>query len=544
MPTVTLDKKTVLKLLGKKVSDEILKDRIPMLGTDLESISDTEIVVEIFPNRPDMLSEEGFARALSSFMDIKPGFVKYEIKKENSKVTVKNLPKTWPYAVCVIVRGLKLDDNKLRSIIQLQEKLGVTLLRKRKKGGIGLYPMDKITLPINFTSRPKEKIQFRPLEGKTIMKVNDILVNHPTGREYAHIISGWKNYPIFVDSSDVIMSMPPIINSHDVGKVTKDTKDVFVEATGTDLNILKIALNIMITTLADMGGTIYSLEMDYGTEKFRFPDFTPRKIKLDKNYIERLLGIELNDSKIKELLGNMGIGYKKGNALVPVYRADILHQIDIVEDIAVAYGYENFDEEIPKVATIASESKGTILERKIAEVMTGFGMLECKNYHITSDETLTTKMNVEKQQLIKPENPANIEYNTLRNNILPGLMKILSENTHNEYPQKLFETGDVIHFDKTSTTQTKENAHMSCVIADVNSDFSTIKAILESTLKSLDVKFSLKKAKHSSYIDGRIAEIKINGKNAGYVGEINPQVLNNWNLEIPVLAYEIDLSNL
>ncbi|HHI04261.1 MAG TPA: phenylalanine--tRNA ligase subunit beta, partial [Candidatus Woesearchaeota archaeon] len=77
MPTITLDKKDVMKLVGKEIPDDKLKDRISMLGTDLEKVDDSEIVVEVFPNRPDLLSEEGFTRALSSFIGVKTGLRKY-----------------------------------------------------------------------------------------------------------------------------------------------------------------------------------------------------------------------------------------------------------------------------------------------------------------------------------------------------------------------------------------------------------------------------------------------------------------------------------
>ncbi len=539
MPTITLDKKKVLKLIGKKVSDKLLKDRISMLGTDLEKLDENEITVEIFPNRPDMLSEEGFSRALSAFMEIKPGFRKYSVKKEKSKVTVNNLPKEWPYAVCAIVRNLELDDEKLRSVIQLQEKLGVTLLRNRKKGGIGIYPLDKIELPITFTSYKKEKIKFRPLEHEEMLTADEILIKHPTGREYAHIVKGWKRFPVFTDAKGTIMSMPPIINSHDVGKVTEATKNVFVEGTGTDLNTLKIAMNIMLTTLADTGGTIYSLEMDYKTRKFPCPDLDPRKMKLDKSYANKLLGIELKDADIKKLLSKMGIGFEKGHALIPAYRADILHPIDLVEDIAIAYGYENFAEKIPKISTIGEESKEAIFAKKISDTAVGFSLLECLSYHLASKKHLADFMRKKDENIITTTNAVNIEYTALRNALLPGLLKILSENTHNEYPQKLFEVGKIIKPGRTSETNSCETLSCSVIIADIKAEFTEIKAILESILNSLAIAYTIKEASHPSYIDGRCAQILINQKPQGFLGEIHPQVLNNFNLEVPVSAFEI-----
>ena len=542
MPTVNLDKKTVLRYIGKKVTDKVLLEKIPMIGTDLEQITDDEIVVEIFPNRPDMLSEEGFSRAFSAFMGIKPGFRHYDVKKDGSTVTVKNLPKGWPYAVCAIVRGLKLDDGKLKSIIQLQEKLGVTLLRRRKKGGLGLYPLDKIKLPVTFTSYRKEDIRFRPLEGSAVFKADDILIKHPKGKEYGHIIEGWSRYPVFLDAEGTIMSMPPIINSHDVGKVTGSTKDVFVECTGTDLNTLKTAMNIMLLTLADMGGVIYSLEMDYGKEKFVCPDFTPRKIKLDKAYAERLLGLKFTDSDIKDLFSRMGLGFEGGCALVPSYRTDILHPIDLVEEIAIAYGYDNFESEMSDAATVGSESSKTIFLRKVSDLFVGFGYLECKSFHMSNANTLFEKMNREVSgDLVRTANAVNIEYDAMRDRILPGLMKILSENTHNEYPQNIFEAGTVFLKDNSSETNVSETVSLAFASAGLASDFSQIKAAVEAFALNLDVRLTFEEHEDPSFISGRCARLVLGGKQVGVVGEIHPEVLVNWGLEVPVAACDIEL---
>ncbi len=543
MPTVTLDKKKVLELIGKKVSDEVLLDRIPMLGTDLEKIDDNEIVVEIFPNRPDMLSEEGFSRALSSFMGIKQGFREYDVKSEKSTVVVKGLPKEWPYGICAIVRGLEFDDEKLRSIIQLQEKLGVTLLRKRKKGGIGLYPLDKIKLPVTFTAYDKGKVKFRPLEYEKELSGDDILLKHPTGREYAHLVRGWKKYPVFVDAGGVIMSMPPIINSHDVGKVIEGTQDIFVECTGTDLNTLKVAINIMLTALADMGGTIYSLQMDYGTDKFECPDLSARKMKVDVGYVNKLLGIELSSADVKGLLAKMGIGFENGCALVPAYRVDVLHPMDVVEDVAIAYGYENFSEEIPNISTVGEEAGETVFVRKVSEVACGFGLLECMSYHLSNKEHLVRFMRKKDVDVVLAANAVNVEYTALRNAILPGLIKVLSENTLYEYPQKLFEVGKVVRPDESSEARVAEVLSMSCVVADAASEFSEIKALLLGIFSGIGVDCELREARNSTYIDGRCAEVFVSGKSVGFVGEIHPEVLCNFGVEVPVSAFEVEIGD-
>lgn len=544
MPTVTFNKKAVLKYLGKSVPDEVLRDRISMLGTDLEKVDDKEIVVEIFPNRPDMLSEEGFSRALSAFMGIKTGFKKYKVEKSGYSVTNANPLPYWPYVVTAIVKGLKFDDEKIRQVIQLQEKLGVTLLRKRKKGGLGLYPLDKIKMPIKFTSDAPEKIRYRPLEYPDVVSGKEILLKHPTGREYAHICRNWEKLPIFVDAAGTIMSMPPVINSHNVGKVTESTKDVFIEATGTDLRTLKVALNILACALVDMDGKLYSMQIIQGKKKFDTPDLSPRKMKLDTKYVNKLLGLSLKTAELKSLLGKMGFGYESGSALLPAYRDDILHPVDLAEEVAIAYGYENFAAEIPKVATIGRESKGVIFRRKLSEILIGLGFLECSTYHLSNEVDLIAKMNAKKMPLIKTPNAVNIEYDALRNAMLPMLMKTLSGNRHYEYPQKLFESGIVFERDGKAESGIKENLHLAAVVAHNSANYSEIKGVLDAVFRAIDVKYEVKEAENPSYISGRCAGIIVAGKSIGFIGEIHPQVLNNWEIEVPVSGFEIELDKL
>ena len=541
MPTVTFDKKAVLKYIGKAVPDEVLKDRISMIGTDLEKVDDKEIIVEIFPNRPDMLSEEGFARAISAFMGIKPGFRKYDVKKSGFSTTNPNPLPYWPYVVTAIVKGLEFNDERIKAVIQLQEKLGVTLLRRRKKGGIGLYPLDKIKMPIRFLSDSPEKIKYRPLECSQAISGKDILEKHPTGKEYAHICKEWPKLPYFIDAAGTIMSMPPIVNSHDVGKITADTKDVFLEATGTDLRTLKVALNILACALVDMGGKLYSMQIIQGKEKFDTPDLSPRKMKLDAGYVNKLLGLSLKPAELKALLAKMGIGYEVGNALIPAYRDDILHPIDLVEDAAVSYGYENFAPEIPKVATIGGESRSAVFRRKLSEILIGLGFLECNTYHLSNETDLIAKMNAKKSALVRTPSAVNIEYDALRNTMLPMLTKILSENTHHEYPQKLFEAGVVFESDSKQESGVLESLHLAAAVAHNSASYSEIKAALDAIFRALDVNYEVREAQNPSYIAGRCAQIIVAGKPVGFAGELHPQVLTNWKIEVPVSGFEIDV---
>ncbi len=543
MPTININKKEFLKNIGKKLTDEDIEEKISMMGVAVEEVNDNEIIIEVFPNRPDLLSQYGLARAASTFLGTSKGLKKYNVNKSNYIVKVENTLENWPYAVCAVVKDLKFNDEKIKEIIQLQEKIGVTFLRNRKKGGPGLYPLEKIKFPIKFTSELPNKIIYRPLEYPKTISATEILEKHPTGIKYKHIVEGWKKLPIFIDAKNQIMSMPPIVNSHDVGKITEDTRDVFVEVTGTDFKTINTALNIFVSALADMGGRVYSTKLIYGKKTYLTPNLNPEKVKIDFNYINKRIGLELNNKQICFLLEKMGFGIKNNTALVPAYRADIIHQVDLAEDVAIAYGFDNLKEEIPKVATIAEEDKFEIFKRKLANILVGLNLLEVHTYNLTSKENQTSKMNTNIKN-VELANSLNEEYNVLRAWVIPSLIQILKENKHHEYPQNIFGFGTVFKNDETKETNISESTRLAINLCHSTTNFTEIKQVLDVIIKALDLKYDIREIEHQSFISGRVGRISIRDVNLGYIGEIHPQVLENFNLENPVAALELNLNEL
>jgi len=540
MPVVNLNRKVFDKLVGKKLTTEQLKDRISYLGTDLEKIDDKEIIVEVFPNRPDMLSEQGFSRAFSSFIGIKKGLRNYKVIKSAYKVIVDpSVRLIRPYIACAVVKNLRFDDEKIREIIQIQEKLHVTFGRDRKKAAIGIYPMEKIKWPIKYLAKKPNDIKFQPLESNKIMTSIQILNDHPTGKSYKHLLEGKDKYPLFIDSNNEVLSMPPIINSHNIGKIDERTRDVFIECSGFDFNTLKQTLNIIVTALDDMGGDIYSVEIDYG-KKFVTPDLNPVEMKLDLNYVNKLLGLNLKQNDVKKYLERMGHDYKS-RVLIPAYRTDILHPIDLVEDIAIAYGYENFNELIPKISTIAEENKFEIFKSKIADLLVGFNLIEVSSYHITNNKEINNYMNLDNDyvELIS----SNEEYNALRTSMIPNLLKILGNNKHNEYPQNIFEMGNIFRKGK-SETGIEEETRLAVVLCHSKANFTGIKQIIDSLLENLGLNCSIENIEHKSFIPGRVGKIIIKGKETAIMGEIHPSVLVNFGIETPVSVFELDLKRL
>ncbi|MBL7100341.1 MAG: phenylalanine--tRNA ligase subunit beta [Nanoarchaeota archaeon] len=544
MPTITLNKKVFERLVGKKLPLDQLQEKISFLGTDLEKIEGNDIVVEVFPNRPDMLSEQGFARAFSSFVGKKIGLRKYIVKKSNYKVIIDNSVKlVRPYTACAVVKEIKFDDEKIKEIVQIQEKLHITYGRNRKKAAIGIYPFEKIKFPIRFEARKSDEIRFQPLESPELMTAKQILTKHPAGREYAHLLENTQIYPAFIDANNEILSMPPIINSEKTGKINTKTKDVFIECSGFDFNILSKCLNIVVTALADMGGQIFEVELNYQRKKIKTPDLTPEEIKLNVDYVNRILGLDLNDTDIRRYLARMGYGYKANKVLVPAYRTDILHPIDLVEDIAIAYGYNKFKEEIPNVATVAEEDNFEIFKRKIAEVLIGLGLIETNTYNLINKDDLITNMNVN-IDYVELENAKNKDYNVLRSWMIPSLLQVLKNNKHHEFPQKIFEIGTIFKKDIKEETGVKEMNRLAVLISDPKTDYTEIRQIMDNLFRALDVEYSIAETEHGSFIPGRIARVGVKGKGVAYIGEIYPQIIDNLALEMPVTAFELNLTDL
>ncbi len=543
MASVILNKKKFEREIGKL--DEKMQDRISLFGTPIEKITDNDVELEIFPNRPDMLSYEGFKRAFLAFLDRKTGLRTYKLNKpeKDYKVVIdSSLKNIRPYTACAIVKKLSFDDEKIKELVEIQEKLHLTLGRKRKKVAIGIYPLEKIKLPITFKALEPDKIKFIPLETDREMSGLQILQKHSAGREYSHLLAGKEKFPIFIDSNNNILSMPPIINSQLTGKITNETKEVFIECSGFDYLTLKKCLNIIVTILADMGGEIYQMEIQSDRKKEISPNLDTEKMKISVENANKLLGLDLNEKQVKKLLERMGYNYNNKTAEVPSWRVDVLHEVDLIEDIAIAYGYENFVPEIPKISTIGEEKPREIIKRKIAEILSGLGLLETSSFHLSMKENQFRKMNNQSEEakaiLIKE---SKTDYNILRNDLTHYMLRIFSENVDSEYPQRIFEIGKVFSQEKNDITE-KENLS----IAITPGNFTELRQILEYLGRMIDKKIAFKESSEFPlhFIEGRVAEILINSKKAGYIGEIHPKILKNWKLKMPVALLEISLDGI
>lgn len=541
MTSVKFSRRQFELLFGSKITKEI-QEKIPLFGTPLENLTEEEIEIEIFPNRPDLISLQGYVRSFKQFIS-RGGIENYRAAKpkENYKVKISpSVKQVRPFTACAIVTNLEFNDEKIKQIIDMQEKLHMTVGRNRKKVAIGIYPLEKIKLPISYEARDPEKIRFVPLDYDKEMTGKQILMKHPTGKEFSHLLEDADKLPVFTDANSKILSMPPIINSQETGKVTSDTKSVFVECSGGHFPTLSKTLNIIVTTLADMCGKIFQMELEYPEGVRITPDLKSEKIKISPKNVNKLLGLSLKEKDIQKLLAKMGILYSNNSVLIPPYRTDILHEVDLIEDIAIAYGYENFKAEIPNISTVGKESGAEKFKMKLREILIGLGIIEVCSYHLIKEEEAKIFSLREKIEL---EN-SKTEYKILRPNLLIPVLRTFSENKDNDYPQEIFEIGSVFSFDKNGETETGINEREKLIVALSPANFTRIKQVLDYLANSLGIEVKLEESRISGLIDGRSAKIICNSSDMGYLGEVHPETLRDWGIKMPLAVFEISLKEL
>ncbi|MCD6576282.1 MAG: phenylalanine--tRNA ligase subunit beta [Nanoarchaeota archaeon] len=550
MPTIEISFKDLKSLVGKNLSLKEFSQLLEYLKAEVDRREGDKLFISLEDtNRPDLWCVEGIARMIRKLIG-KPT-KKYLAKPSGLTVVVnQNLRNIRPYAACAVVKGIKITDDILESIIQYQEKLAENYGRKRSKVGLGVYDFDKVKGRIIEYKGVKPTAKFIPLGFEEEMTISEMLKKHPKGEQYGKLLEGKKVYPAFIDKSGEILSIPPITNSNNTGKVTTKTRNLFIEATGTDRDAVVHALNLFAMALAERGGKVYSVRIKYNAETIVTPNFKPTKFSIKPSYIDTLLGLGLTTPELKKLLKKMDYNIVKatpGSDLIvleiPFYRKDIMHAVDVVEDVAISYGYNNIEPLEPEIATPGKLLDETKQNNLIREIMIGMQLQEVLNFTLTSKDVLFDKMN-RNGKTLEVLNPISSNYSNVRDSLLPLVMKFLETNKTVEFPQKVFELGPVVLPDKKSYNKAKQENHLCAVISHSRATFTEIKSVLETLMKHLEVKVKLRHIKHPSFIDGRCGEIIVNRKAIGVIGEIHPQVLENFNLENPVVAFEINVDEL
>lgn len=542
MPVVTLYFNRLQKLVGKKLSQEKIISTLPFIGLDIEEQTKDHISVEYSPNRPDYSTDYGIVSGLQGLLGIKRGMP--QLKITNGKYAIKvdsSVRKIRPFITGIVAKNGKLDNETIRQIIAMQEDLHDGIGRKRKKTSIGIHDLDKISFPLTYTTVGRNH-KFVPLASSHETTLKEIIEKTAVGQKYANILGTSARVPIILDSAGNTISFPPITNSA-LTTISEKTKNLLVEVTAINKSAAEDTLAVVANTLQEAGFDLFSMKISGANNSP--PSLQTRNIMLEVDLVNKILGLDLNSTIIASSLRKSRLGANpKGNKVlcsIPRYRTDIFGPMDLVEEVALGYGIENLEPTVPQSVLAGQKNKITTALDSISSVMVGLGYLEAMNFGLVSKQVQYDFTKRDQSKIISVIDSKSQEHTILRDAILPGLIDTLSRNIHETYPQKLFETGVV--FSKTYEVQ--EETHLACVCAHNDVSFSEVKSILQSVLKmGFGINCTTVMSSNPMFSAGRTADIRVNDGTIGVIGEISPEVIENFKLRIPIAGFEIKLTGL
>ena len=520
---------------------------LPFLGLDIEYRDDKCIRLEYSPNRPDFSTYYGISRALNGLLGKEVGIPKF-ILIENRKNFVNvdsSVSNIRPYIASIVARGHKLNDKTIKQIVSMQEDLHNGIGRKRSKASIGLHNLDTIEFPLDYTTR-LGNLSFTPLDYSSSLTLSEVLEKTESGKKFRELLPG-SIYPVLMDSRGNLLSFPPVINA-EYTRIKGGVKNLLVEVTGVDKTTVDKVLANIAATLADIGFSLETVSINQDsntTTSFNSMENT----KLDNiktDYINKKLGLSLSNEDLilclrKSRLDAKVTAESNINCMIPSYRIDIFNPMDIVEEVAIGYGIYNMEPTLPEFTLYGNKSRQNHYFDKIRQALVGMGLIENINFILSNKDIHLRRMKIEKSDFFTVNNSKSEEHDILRRSLLPSLIFSLSKNIHEEYPQKLFEIGQVFLPEQ----ENSEKWNLCCATAYNGVTFTEIKGILQTLMKiCLGTTFETKAAEHSSLISGRSADIFYKGKTVGQIGEVSPLLIDSFKIKMPVAAFDLDLTEL
>ncbi|MFW5922621.1 MAG: phenylalanine--tRNA ligase subunit beta [Halodesulfurarchaeum sp.] len=570
MPVVDVDPDELRKLTGRtEKTDDELKDDLFTLGIEYEGeTEDGKMRLEFEADRLDRLSITGIARSLSYHYGDRSGIYVPDTNAPDWTIEVEaSVPEERPYVTGAVIRGLDLDETDLEAIIQLQEKLHATMGRKRAKGAIGVHDLTMLKgqsatesdeNTIRYVGVEPEAERFVPLDSDSAMTPAAVLTDHSTGREYGHLVEGYDRYPAIYDDIG-LFSFPPVINGART-EVSPESRDLFVEMTGTDQWTIDKMLAIMVYALDARGGQVEDVEVAYPDGDVVRPELSLSTKTLSHERVEHTLGLDLDPDEVRELLERSGLEVDEEatkatpdsyEVLIPPYRVDVLHPVDLVDDVGRAYGFNQLVPRYPDVSTVGARTEDSRHEEAVRDLLIGLGFEDLLNFNLTSPGELFDRMNLDPgADAYGAGDPAELvesyseDFTVLRTWALPSLLQVLENNTHRSYPQHLSEIGFVAEIDESTVTNVAERRSVAAVLAGPEASYETAKGRLQALTRNFGLDLETPPTSHPSFIDGRAADLVVDGTVAGVIGELDPAVLVEHDLEVPVSGFELDLEAL
>lgn len=633
MPTLSVEKELLYAHMGRTYTDEAFDELCFEFGIELDDITSEReeasksargklskqqleqysdaitYKIDMPANRYDLLCVEGLSRALRIFLgDMEaPVYTKTE-PILTMTVHTESTNQIRPFVVCAVLRGLAFDEHRYASFIDLQDQLHRNLCRQRTLVAIGTHDLDAVVPPFSYSADAPANIAFVPLTPSdrsfTAAELLDFYETDASAKHlkpYVPIIKDSPVYPVIRDAEKTVLSLPPIING-DKSKITLQTKNVFIECTATDLTKANIVLDTVVTMFSEYCSKPFEVEsvtVDYvdsagaSINSYVSPTLSTRRERARVDFCNSLIGIQVTAETMQTLCNKVQLGpatlVENGQVLevtVPPTRSDILHAVDIAEDIGIAYGYNKIVKRVPTTATVGGEQPLNILTDLLRDEVGRAGYIEVLTHGLCSLHDNFTALGRPITAAVSLSNPANVEYQVVRTTLLPGLLKTLQHNKSASFTGgfKLFEISDVVLVDDAhvvaQTIVGARNARRVCAVyAGPTSGFEVIHGLVDRIMtltevgpdaayvahsaKSDEEKFRIAREgwtytiaalpdtdpSAQTYFPGRAASILLTApgqesKNIGTFGILHPTVLSHFDIQYPSSSVELDLEAL
>ncbi|TKB74195.1 MAG: phenylalanine--tRNA ligase subunit beta [Nitrospira sp.] len=568
MPTITIFKQDLEGLLAtpgeppQPITMEQLEDSLMLVKGELKGQNpDTgELRIELQDsNRPDLWCCEGIARQIRvKRLGVLPkyDFLTTKLKSPKQLHVAPGLENVRPYVAACTATGYLVTQEGLAQLIQTQEKLAEMFGRKRRTVSIGIYRLKAIKFPVTYDLVKPDEASFTPLGMDTVMTLGEMLLVHPKGLEFGGILAGHDHLPFLCDANRQALSFPPIINSREAGEIRVGDDALFVEVTGTDLSMVVLTLNIFSANLADRGAVIEPIEVRYPYKTaLGLGVITPQDLdksrKISIGTIEQALGQALGVHEVAKDL--TAYGYEvttKGKSVtvtLPFYRQDLMHAMDVVEDVAISRGYGDFLPVMPSQFTVGGLSRIEEVSDRMRALMVGLGFQEIISNILGSPQDLRDAMRLagtEWGQLVEVDNVMSQNFSALRQWMLPSLLRVEAASNRAFYPHRIFEAGEVARRDPLQPLGSHTITVLGGMIAHADAHFSEAHSCLDTLFYYVNQAYSLEPIQHPSFLTGRVGGILSEGKQIGVIGELHPEVLERWQIGVPAVAFEINLSEL
>ncbi|XP_022188933.2 phenylalanine--tRNA ligase beta subunit [Nilaparvata lugens] len=586
MPTIGIKRDVLFKALGREYTEEEFNQLCFDYGLELDEVTtekqmlskeqgeesskgaSEEIIyrIDIPANRYDLLCLEGLVTGLLVFQEKIPPPLYKALQPEGNapQQTMFITPQTQsirPFAVAAILRNMSFTAESYASFIDLQDKLHQNIARKRTLVAIGTHDLDTIQGPFIYDACPPDSIKFKPLNQSkeyTAVELMDLYSSHAQLKQYLHIIKDSPVYPVIRDANGVVLSLPPIING-DHSRITLNTKNVFIECTATDLSKAKIVLDTLICAFSQYCAKKYTAEsvivVRPDGSRQKYPELAYRKENISTKTLNKKIGINEKSDRLAKLLTKMCLKathVNSGSELlveVPPSRHDIIHPVDIYEDAAIAYGYNNIVKTIPPTSTIANQFPLNKLTDQVRNSIAQAGFTETLTFALCSRDDISTKLRKKIDDLpaVHIGNPKTLEFQVARTTLIPGLLKTISANKNMPLPMKLFEVSDVVFKDKEKEAGARNERHFSAVYYNKLPGFEVVHGLLDRLMQLLQVPwkssdgYSIRAFDDPTFFEKRCAEICYKGQVIGKMGVLHPEVITQFELTLPCSAIEINI---